>query len=203
MTPETYDIKLIIPGEPRHQQRHRSTIRMRAGAGVQVKMDSGKIETLYRKKDLWIMNYDPSATDKKDIRRLTVAMAPRPILDGPLRVDITFYYLYRKKHYGTGRNTNKLKPSAPTWKSTAPDRDNAEKIYLDALKGIFWKNDAIICDGPIRKLYAEIPRTEIYITILDAQKQENLFERSNQDGKARICESSGSCNQGEELPTRD
>ncbi len=186
MTPQDYDIKLIIPGEPKYQKRHRSTIRMRSGAGIQVQLEDGNIETLYRTKDFWIMNYDPSKKDKKDIRRLSAAMAPKPILEGPLHVDIIFYYGYLKGHYGTGRNAKLLKGSAPTWKSTKPDRDNAEKLYLDALEGLFWKNDSVICDGPVRKLYAKTPRTEIYITRLAEKDKQanngNLFERSDHNG---------------------
>lgn len=181
MIPENYDIKLTIPGEPRYQKRHRSTMRVYANRGILVKTNRGR-ETLYRKEDFWIMNYDPSFQDKKDIRCLSESMAPKPLLDGPLRVDVVLYYQHLKGHYGTGKNTGKLKASAPTRKWTKPDRDNADKIYLDALEGLFWKNDSIICAGEILKLYAQIPRTEIYVTKLveniEQVKQESLFERS-------------------------
>lgn len=168
-------IKLVIPGEPRAQQRHRSAIRPRRGyTGIKVEMPDGSIETLYRKKDLFIHNYDPSYKDKADIIRMLQALAPEQPLDGPLRVDLYMYYLRPDKHYGTGRNAGKLKPSAPIWKTTRPDRDNADKIILDALNKIFWTDDARVCAGEIIKQYSEVPRTEIYITPLDNQKK--LFE---------------------------
>lgn len=185
MPPEGYDYKLTILGEPSAQQRHRSTLRLRADVGVQVKTQRG-IETLYRKEDFWIMNYDPSAKTKADILLLTKVMAPPQPLEGPIRVDVHLWYSFRKGDYGTGRNKGKLKPSAPIWKISAPDRDNADKILLDALQGTFWRNDSIVCAGEILQKYSEKPRTEIYITQLTATvaevKQENLFERSNQDG---------------------
>ncbi len=183
MIPATYDIKLIIPGEPRYEIRHGQQLRPRKDVGVQVKMEDGETVTLYRLKDLYIHNYDPNTAAKKDIRRLSACMAPRPLLDGPLRVDTVFYYEHLKGHYGTGRNEGKLKASAPTYKSTKPDRDNADKIYLDALEGMFWVNDSRICAGEILKLYAKVPRTEIYITKLaatcDETVEETLFERSH------------------------
>ncbi len=179
MIPEQYDIKVIIPGEPKYEIRHGQQLRPRKDTGVKVKMSDGETVTLYRLKDLYIHNYDPNTAAKKDIRRLSTCMAPRPIFDCPLRVDTIFYYEHLKGHYGTGRNAGKLKASAPTYKSTKPDRDNADKIYLDALEGLFWVNDSRICAGEILKLYAKIPRTEIYITKLaervEQANEANLF----------------------------
>lgn len=158
---------IIIPGEPKAQQRHRSAIRPRANTGRRIGP-----EKWYRLKDLFIHNYDASARDKLDIRML--CPKPKAILEGPLKVDLHLYYAYRKGDYGTGRNASTLKPSAPEWKATKPDRDNADKIILDALEGWWWKNDAQICDGRIVKKYSHRPRTEVFISRL---------ERTVYDGK--------------------
>lgn len=185
--PTDYDYKLIIPGEPKYEIRHGQQLRPKKNTGVAVTMKDGEIVTLYRIKDLYIHNYDPNAAAKKDIRRLSAAMAPRPMLDCPLRVDIVFYYEHLKGHYGTGKNKGKLKASAPIYKATKPDRDNADKLYLDVLEGLFWVNDSRICAGEILKLYARTPRTEIYITKLvvtcDTVTNRTLFEGSIEDGK--------------------
>ena len=166
-----YDFKLVIPGEPKYQQRHRSVLRIRGGCrGVEVKMQSGEIVKLYRKKDFFIMNYDPSVKDKEEIRRMVRTLAPDVPFDEPLEVTIFLYYSRLKNHYGTGRNAHKLKDNAPYWKITTPDRDNADKIILDALNGIFWQNDSRVCAGPVIKQYSEIPRTEIYINKLSQMK---------------------------------
>jgi len=166
-----YDYKLVIPGEPKSQQRHRSAIRHRGGCrGVEVKLGNGKIEKLYRKEDFFIHNYDPSYKDKEEIRRMVRTLAPDVPFDEPLEVTIFLYYARPKNHYRTGRNARKLKDSAPYWKITTPDRDNADKIILDALKGMFWKDDSRVCAGPVIKQYSEIPRTEIYINKLNQMK---------------------------------
>lgn len=165
------DIKLIIPGEPKAQQRHKSAIRQRKGRrGIEVKLANGTVVILFQKKDFYIHNYDPSADDKEDIRRMLRPFAPKVPLDEPLEVIIFLYFSRPKCHYGTGRNAGKLKDSAPYWKESVPDRDNLDKIILDALKGLFWKDDSRICAGPVIKQYSEIPRTEIYINKIKQMK---------------------------------
>lgn len=70
---------------------------------------------------------------------------------GPIRVDLTFYFPRPKAHYNT---KGFLKPSAPRWHESKPDRDNADKLVLDALTNLcLWRDDAQVCDGRIQKLY--------------------------------------------------
>lgn len=162
---DNYDYKLIIPGEPKYQQRHRSTIRIRGGCrGVEVKLLDGSKVKLYRKDDFFIMNYDPSAKEKKDFARMVIPLDI--LLTGPLRVDLHLYSAYLKGHYGTGRNSDTVLASAPKWKITKPDKDNAEKFVFDALNGIIWEDDAKICAGDTTKQYSREPRTEICITLI-------------------------------------
>jgi Holliday junction resolvase RusA-like endonuclease len=167
-------IKLVIPGEPKAQQRHRYHLQTKAGRGVKVKLEDGRIVTLYDKKDFWIQEYDPSAKDKKNIRQVLQLLMPPVELAGPLRVDRYYYFGHLKGHYGTGRNSNTLKGNTPLWKDTGKDFDNLDKLILDALTGLFFKNDSQVCKGDLIKQYSEVPRTEIYITPLDNQKK--LFE---------------------------
>lgn len=54
-------------------------------------------------------------------------------LDAPAEVTITFFHPRGTGHYGTGRNAGRLKPNAPTWKSTAPDIDKLTRAILDAI----------------------------------------------------------------------
>ena len=173
------DIKLTILGEPLAQQRHRSTLRLKAGViGIEISWLNWQIiptviwekirkkTKLYAKDDFFIMNYDPSAKDKATIRRLVEAEAPAIPFEGPLRVDLLFYFTYLKGHYRTGKYRGQLKANAPIWKDTGKDIDNCDKIYLDVMTGTFFKNDSQVCFGMRLKRYSERPRTEIYITRL-------------------------------------
>jgi Holliday junction resolvase RusA-like endonuclease len=70
---------------------------------------------------------------------------------GPLRVDLTFYFPRPKSHF---RSNGELKPTAPVWHTAKPDRDNSDKAVLDALTDLgLWGDDKQVCDGRVRKLY--------------------------------------------------
>jgi len=146
---DNYDYKLAILGPPKAQKRHR---------------DREAIEVNGR---YVAPKYDPSAKDKKNLRQVIQSQAlPKP-LEGPLLVDVFIYFQRPQNHYGTGRNAGTLKANAPKWHAKKPDRDNLDKLVLDALSGIFWRDDKQICDGRIVKQYSERPRTEIGIKVLE------------------------------------
>lgn len=136
-------ISFVVFGEPKAQKRHRST---RTGTGIR--------------------NYDPSAADKQDFKWMAYQNKPTTPFEGALRVDISFFFSRPKSHYGTGSKSHVLKPNAPNWHIARPDRDNLDKGVLDALKGVFWKDDSIICSGEISKKYSLNPRVEVTITVL-------------------------------------
>ena len=72
--------------------------------------------------------------------------------EGPLCVNLTFYFPRPKGHY---RSNGELKPTAPKWHTAKPDRDNSDKAILDTLTNLgIWQDDKQVCDGRIRKLYA-------------------------------------------------
>lgn len=116
---------------------------------------------------------DPkSKEDKERIKMLLRREAPTTPLDCALKVDVVFHMPRPKSHYGTGRNASVLKPAAPTICHTKkPDIDNLRKLLMDALTGILWKDDCIICQGEPIKRYSANPRTEIYIKVLSEETE--------------------------------
>jgi Holliday junction resolvase RusA-like endonuclease len=99
--------------------------------------------------------------------------------DGPVEITTTFWVQRPKSHYGTGKNSNTLKPSAPKVPISKPDCDNYLKFSLDCLNhcGV-WEDDAFITDIRACKRYADAmqgPRTEIVIISHD---RENLNTNS-------------------------
>lgn len=71
---------------------------------------------------------------------------------GPLCVNVTFYFPRPKAHFNS---KGVLKPNAPKFHVSKPDRDNCDKGCLDALTNLgVWKDDSQVCDGRIQKLYA-------------------------------------------------
>lgn len=111
-----------------------------------------------------VRNYTP--TDHPvQAYKATVRLAARDFglvepIEGPVRVDIDFY-LPRPK-----RLMRRKDPPGPIPHTAKPDRDNLEKATTDALKGLLWRDDSQICDGRVRKWYAEkngTPRVEIRV----------------------------------------
>ena len=156
-----YDYELTIYGDPRPQGRPRTRI-------IQAKNKDKAFATIYD---------DPkSKKAKENIKKLAWLQAPKPILDCPLRVDLMFYMPRPLAHYGTGRNSDKLKESSPTLHTKRPDIDNLRKLVMDALTGVFWRDDSLVCKGTTEKIYSDKPRTEIYINKISLlTKVEDLF----------------------------
>lgn len=104
--------------------------------------------------------YNPkTADDWKMIVRNEAAKAwdatHTPAWEGPIRVDLTFYFPRPKAHFRAG---GALKDTAPIWHTTKPDRDNSDKAVLDALTNLgIWQDDKQVCSGMIEKRYSTPP----------------------------------------------
>lgn len=160
-----YDHHFIIAGNPKAQGRHRARyIKPKLGF-------KGKVVRAG-----FILFYD-DPDSKKEKERISAfikkAVDFKPY-ECALQVDLVFCMKRPLAHYGTGKNRLTLKPSAPTRHIKKPDIDNLRKLIMDALTGVLWKDDCIICQGEPIKRYSERPRTEIFIKILK-EEQENLL----------------------------
>jgi len=85
--------------------------------------------------------------------------------DSPLKVLINYHFSRPKSHYGTGKNKDKLKDSAPKHHIKRPDLDNLNKAVLDAIGDAgLWKDDSIISILSSHKGYTSGPeRATIWI----------------------------------------
>lgn len=91
---------------------------------------------------------------------------------------ITFYMPRPGYHYGTGRNANRLKPSAPTWCSKKPDVDKLTRSTLDALttSGVI-RDDAQVARLLVEQRYADgATGARITVTALDQQPTEEKVD---------------------------
>lgn len=137
-----YDLEITVLGDPKAQGRPRAAKR-------------GKFIQVYD---------DPSSRKAKDnLLAVIQSKAPAKPFDCPLQVDLGFYMPRPKGHYGTGKNANRLKPTAPLLHTSRPDIDNLRKLVMDAMTGVFWRDDALVCKGTTVKEYSDRPRTEIRV----------------------------------------
>src|SRR5690606_3372583 len=100
-----------------------------------------------------IRNYTPSKHPvqayKARLQAAVMEAGIHSVIDGPVRVDVDFY-LPRPKSLMRRKD-----PPGPIPHTARPDVDNLLKSTKDALTGLVWRDDAQVCDGRVRKWYAE------------------------------------------------
>ena len=133
-------LELYVIGEPKGQPRPRACVRgKRAGMYDPGTADSWKALVRLAAKDA--------------LRQAGIMPTASPMWTGPLRVDITLWFPRPKAHY----LKSGIRPDAPHYHTSKPDRDNCEKAILDALGAAelqIWRDDAQVCAGGTNKHYA-------------------------------------------------
>ena len=80
-----------------------------------------------------------------------------PITDKPISLHAIWMFPYPK-------SAKKHKPGFDRFKITRPDTDNLNKMLKDVMTDMgFWKDDALISDELIRKVYSDEPGISIWI----------------------------------------
>lgn len=153
-----YDYELRIPGNARPQGRPRTRV-------IQAKFGKKSFATVYEDRK------DKEA--KAYIRDCVRRIAPQEPLVCPLKVVIVYGLKRPRADYGTGRNSNILKETAAPFHIKKPDVDNLAKLTIDALTGVFWKDDTQIVDLRAVKDYSSDPMT--LIKIKKIPQSEGLF----------------------------
>jgi Holliday junction resolvase RusA-like endonuclease len=92
------------------------------------------------------------------------AVAPKV----PIVLEMVFYRPRAASHYGTGRNADLLKASAPAYPATKPDVDKLTRAILDALKGVAWHDDGQVIGAPAWKEFGTPARVELRMWRLEA-----------------------------------
>lgn len=89
------------------------------------------------------------------------------IVDFLLEVQFTFYRARPRGHYGSGRNSDLVKPSAPLAPGTRPDVLKYARLAEDALSKVIWRDDAQIVDEHLYKRWGQ-PRMEVVVRPVEA-----------------------------------
>lgn len=104
-----------------------------------------------------VRTYTPRATVawEEDVRLQALASRPAQPIEGPIRLELTVVLLRPRSA-----------PKRRVWPDRRPDLDNYTKTVLDALNGLYWRDDAQIVELAARKIYGEPPRIEILVQVL-------------------------------------
>lgn len=135
-------LMIDIPGKPQHQGSKRLVHRGR------IMIDDNPNLLSWRGDAIAIMQ---------------AAYDGEPLL-GPVECWAEFCFARPRSHYGTGRNANVLKPSAPIFHTSKPDSDKLHRALGDALTqaGVVI-DDRVISEWRTRKLYDTRPHTKVII----------------------------------------
>lgn len=91
-----------------------------------------------------------------------------PILANALSIQLSFTLKRPRQHYSlSGRNEGKLKRWAPTWHTSKPDATKLTRAVEDALKGVAWRDDSLVCEQHVTKRYGEEVGCYVIISALD------------------------------------
>jgi len=101
--------------------------------------------------------------------RQQIAQSARRQYQGPLSEEAIFLALVfhrprPKGHFGTGRNANILKASAPEYPTQQPDTIKLTRAVEDALTGVVWRNDSQVVRHELLKVWGDCFRLDVTIT---------------------------------------
>lgn len=108
--------------------------------------------------------YDPSSKERDRIQWLSKPYAPESPLLGPILVDLFFYFVPQASASGV-RRRQMLNHVIHHIKK--PDADNCAYLVTNALKGIFYRDDAQIIDLHVHKRFAEVAKTVVKIVAIE------------------------------------
>jgi len=106
---------------------------------------------------------DPSKKDKLRYRREITLQWHRTVIENPLELTVSF-------NIGVPKSWSKKKRekalSGDLLPASKPDLDNLLKLLLDAMNGLVYHDDALVCKVTATKQYSLIPHTQILVRSL-------------------------------------
>lgn len=82
-----------------------------------------------------------------------------PLLDGPIRLELSFKRPRPKGHYGR----HGVRLSAPAYPTTRPDTVKLTRAVEDALTGVLWRDDSQVVEHLLFKAWGEF--YGVYVTV--------------------------------------
>lgn len=92
-----------------------------------------------------------------------IEMSGRPLLEGPLILEVRFYILRPKGHHRSGKHANELKPNAPEYPVVTPDATKLVRAIEDAMNGVVWHDDKQVVSQHVYKFYGDKPGARVLV----------------------------------------
>ena len=125
----------------------------------------GKMRARHVRRGSRVYTYTPEkqVEYERHVRECAVAVYSGPPLDRPLKVNILIY-IKPPRHWSPARMMEAYScHHLPTGK---PDLDNCVKSIFDALNGVIWRDDSLICHLQASKGYGENPGVHVTVSKL-------------------------------------
>ena len=84
-----------------------------------------------------------------------------------MELEVRFIFTRPAGHFGSGRNADRLLPSAPAHKVTSPDLDKLVRAVLDAMTGVLFADDRQVMAITAHKRYGQVAGAHVTLTALD------------------------------------
>lgn len=129
---------------------------------------AGSKRAFKRGNHIALIDANPGAAEWK--RRVAQAAGESydgPLLDGALAVEMIFYRPRPAGHFGSGRNSDRLRDAAPRHPVTRPDALKLARGCEDALTGVLYRDDAQIVEERLSKRFGTPARCVIRVWALD------------------------------------
>lgn len=109
---------------------------------------------------------------KENVTREVARVWDREPLTDPVECEMCFYTPRPQSHYGSGRNSKRVKPSAPEYPGTRPDVLKLARSVEDALtQAGVWRDDALIVTERLAKRFGTPQRVELRVYRLPSHSE--------------------------------
>ena len=115
--------------------------------------------------------YTPKKTrvDEENLRAQMLPYRPESPLQGALSLMLL---IYRSIPKSFSKKRQKLAEAGHISPITRPDIDNYLKQCVDAMSGIFFRDDSQICQVTLAKWYSDRPRIQVSISQIQEEREE-------------------------------
>ncbi|MFA6038400.1 MAG: RusA family crossover junction endodeoxyribonuclease [Legionellales bacterium] len=137
----------------------------------------GKGRPRFARRGNFVTTYSPQKNidAERSLLAQSIEYKPETPWNCALGIRIEAIFERPKSHYGTGRNVNLLKDTAPLFHTCKPDGDNVGKNCIDAMNEVFFKDDSQIVVCNIIKQYGNISMLRIWLWQIETLSDFNRY----------------------------